>query len=189
MTINFLIILVIIALGAWLGNVLLSLEAIVGQSRTRVKAARESASRLESTLKRLQREEEGVNKETDELLTEMIGLRKKQAEVQVRLSEEQGKRRPRLLILSDRRNPGDKEWLVTVTNTQIREVDGSHPLAAEWARGREYLVWAETDRDASERALRRFSARPGYSVRGVTAVKEDLYPSGRGGSKPSQSAG
>lgn len=189
MTLNFLIILIIIALGAWLGNVLLSMEAIVGQSRNRVKAARESISKLESTLKRQQREEESVNKETDELLNDMMALRKKQAEVQQKLSEEQGKRRPHLLILSDRRNPGDKEWLVTVSNTQIREVDASHPLAAEWARGREYLVWAETDRDASERALRRFSARPGYAVRGVTAVKEDLYPSGRGGAKASQSAG
>lgn len=183
MTLNFLIILIIIALGAWLGNVLLSLETIVGQSRTRVKAARDSISKLEATLKRQQREEETVNKETDELLNEMIALRKKQADVQQKLSEEQAKRRPQLLILSDRRNPGDKEWLVTVANSQIREVDASHPLAAEWARGREYLVWAETDRDASERALRRFSARPGYSIRNVAPVKEDLYPSGRAAPK------
>lgn len=186
MTLNFLIILVIIALAAWLGNVLLSLESILGQSRTRVKAARESISKLESAIKRQQRDEEAANKETDELLNEMMALRKKQAEVQQKLSEEQAKRRPRLLILSDRRNPGDKEWLVTVFNTQIGEVDGHHPLAGEWARGREYLVWAETDRDASERALRRFSARPGYHVRNVAPVKEDLYPSGRAAAaKPS----
>lgn len=179
MTLNFLIILVIIALAAWLGNVLLSLEAIVAQSRTRVKAARESVAKLESTLKRLQRDEDAANKETDELLNDMMALRKKQAEVQQRLAEEQGKRKPRLLILSDRRNPSDKEWLVVVSNTQIGEVDASHPLAQDWARGREYLVWAETDRDASERAQRRFNARPGYNVRSVQPVKEDLYPSGR----------
>lgn len=179
MTLNFLIILVIIALAAWLGNVLLSLEAIVGQSRTRVKAARESIAKLEAGMKRLQRDEENANKETDDLLNDMIALRKKQAEVQQKLAEEQAKRKPRLLILSDRRNPSDKEWLVVVTNTQIGEVDASHPLAQEWARGREYLVWAETDRDAAERAVRRFSARPGYAVRSVQPVKEDLYPSGR----------
>ncbi len=179
MTLNFLIILVIIALAAWLGNVLLALESVVGQSRTRVKAAREAISKLEATIKRHQREEDAANKETDGVLNDMMALRKKQADVQQKLSEEQGKRRPRLLILSDRRNSGDKEWLVTIANTQIGEVDGSHPLAGEWARGREYLVWAETDRDAAERALRRFSARPGYSVRGVAPVKEDLYPAGR----------
>ncbi|HYG91556.1 MAG TPA: hypothetical protein VD978_35490 [Azospirillum sp.] len=185
MTLNFLIILVIIALAAWLSNVLLSVEATVGQARTRVKAARESISKLEATIKRLQRDQETVTKETEDLLNDMIVLRRKQAEVQQRLSEEQAKRRPRLLILSDRRNPGDKEWLVTVVNTQIGEVDAGHPLAAEWARGREYLVWAETDRDASERALRRFSARPGYSIRSVAPVKDDLYPSSRPGAKAS----
>ena len=179
MTLNFLIILVIIALAAWLGNVLLSLEAVLAQSRTRIKGAKESISKLESTIKKLQRDEESANKETDELLNDMMALRKKQADVQQKLSEEQAKRRPRLLILSDRRNPSDKEFLVTVANTQIGEVDASHPLAGEWARGREYLVWAETDRDAQERALRRFSARPGYSVRSVQPVKEDLYPTGR----------
>ena len=184
MTLNFLIILVIIALAAWLGNVLLALETVVGQSRTRVKAAREAIAKLETALKRQQRDEESANKETDELLNDMMALRKKQAEVQLKLSEEQAKRRPRLLILSDRRNPGDKEWLVTVANTQIGEVDAHHPLAGDWARGREYLVWAETDRDASERAQRRFGARPGYTVRSVAPVKNDLYPSGRA-AKPS----
>lgn len=182
MTLNFLIILVIIALAAWLGNVLMALEAVVGQSRTRVKAARESIAKLESAIKRLQRDEEAANKETDGLLNDMMALRRKQVEVQQKLAEEQGKRRPRLLILTDRRNPGDREWLVTVANTQIGEVDSSHPLAGEWARGRDYLVWAETDRDAQDRALRRFSARPGYTVRAVHPVKEDLYPTGRSAS-------
>lgn len=179
MTLNFLVILVIIALAAWLGNVLLSLETVLGQSRARIKAAREAISKLEATMKRLQRDEDAANKETDEVLNDMMVLRKKQADVQQKLAEEQGKRKPRLLILSDRRNTSDKEWLVTVTNTQIGEVDASHPLAQDWARGREYLVWAETDRDAAERATRRFSARPGYTVRGVQPVKDDLYPSGR----------
>ena len=179
MMLNFLIVLVIVALAAWLGNVLLSLEAVVGQSRARVRAAKESVSKLESAMRRLQHEEEKVDKEIEELLGDMIALRRKQAEVQQRLSDEQAKRRPRLLILSDRRNPGDKEWLVTVTNSQIGEVDASHPLAQEWVRGREYLVWAETDRDAGERALRRFNARPGYAIKAVAPVKDDLYPSGR----------
>lgn len=175
MTLNFLIILVIVALAAWLGNMLLSVEATLGQSRARVRAARESVSKLETTIKRLQKDEESAGKSTDEALSEMVALRKKQAEVQQKLADEQGRRRPHLLILSDRRAPNDKEWMVTVCNTQIGEVEASHPLAKEWARGREYLVWAETDRDAAERALRRFSARPGYSVRSVSPVKENIY--------------
>lgn len=167
MMINFLIILVIVALAAWLGNVMLSVEATVGQSRTRVKAARESIAKLEASIKRLQREEEGVVKEIDETLNDMIALRRKQVDVQQKLADEQGKRRPRLLILSERRTPSDKEWLVTVSNTQIGEVDAHHPLAGEWARGREYLVWAETDRDAAPRSDPLLCAPTGSSRRGA----------------------
>lgn len=177
--INFLIILVIIALAAWLGNVLLSVEATVAASRTRVRGAKESIGKIEATLAKLQREEEKITKEIDEITNALIDSRRRQADVQQKLAEAQAQRRPRLLILSDRRNNGDKEWLVTVVNTQIREVDANHPLAAEWAAGRDYLVWAESDRDAAERAQRRFNARPGYSVKSVGPVKDELYPSSR----------
>ncbi|HYH21131.1 MAG TPA: hypothetical protein VD995_21190 [Azospirillum sp.] len=60
--INFLIILVIIALAAWLGNVLLSVEATVAASRTRVRGAKESIGKIEATLAKLQREEEKLTK-------------------------------------------------------------------------------------------------------------------------------
>jgi len=175
MMINFLIILGIIAIGAWLGNVLLSVEAKVGQTRSRVRSAKDSISKIESTISRLQREEENLSKEIEEILNDTVELRKKQSEIQRRLSEAQAKRRPQILILTDRRNPNDKEWLVTVVNTQIGEIDATHPLAVEWARGREYLVWAETDREAAERANRRFSARPGYQIKSVAPVKENIY--------------
>jgi cell division protein FtsB len=178
--INFHIILVIIALAAWLGNVLLSVEATVAASRTRVKGAKDSIGKIEATLSKLQREEEKLSREIDEITEGMIESRRKQAEVQQRLAEAQAQRRPRLLILSDRRNNGDKEWLVTVVNTQIREVDANHPLAADWAVGRDYLVWAESDRDAAERAQRRFNARPGYSIKSVAPVRpEEIYPASR----------
>lgn len=177
MMVNFLIILGIIAIGAWLGNVLLVVENKVAQSRSRVRAARDSIGKLESTIARLQREEENLTKEIETILAETVDARKKQSEIQRRLSEAQAKRRPQLLILTDRRNPSDKEWLVTVVNTQIGEIDAMHPLAVEWAKGREYLVWAETEREASERAVRRFSARPGYQIRSVAPVKENLYAS------------
>ncbi|HEY0836533.1 MAG TPA: hypothetical protein VGE72_21670 [Azospirillum sp.] len=177
--INFLIILVIIALAAWLGNMLLSVEATVAASRTRVRGAKDSIGKIEATLHKLKREEEKLAHEIDEITNALIDARRRQAEVQQKLAEAQAQRRPRLLILSDRRNTGDKEWMVTVVNTQIREVDANHPLAAEWAAGRDYLVWAESDRDAAERAQRRFNARPGYSVRSVVPAKDDLYAPSR----------
>ena len=175
MMINFIIVLAIVAIGAWLGNVLMTVEQRVSQARQRVRGVRNRLDKLDATIHRLHREEENLHAEIEELTRDIVELRKKQVEVQQRLTEAQQKRRPQILVLTDRRNPGDKEWLVTVVNQQIGEIDATHPLAVEWARGRNYLVWAESDREAAERANRRFSARPGYQVRSVAPVKEDLY--------------
>lgn len=177
MMLNFIIILAIIAIGAWLSNILLVVEARVSQTRGRVRSARGTVDKLDHTIKRLHRDEEKLHEEIETLMRETLELRKDQTEVQNRLAAAQSRRRPQILILTDRRNPNDKEWLVTVVNPQIGEIDAAHPLAVEWARGREYLVWAESERDASERANRRFSARPGYQVKSVVAVKTDLYSS------------
>ncbi|MGQ9371743.1 hypothetical protein [Azospirillum sp. A39] len=179
MMVNFLIVLIIVAVAAWLGNVLLAVEAATGQVRARVRNTREAVAKIENAIRRLQKDEETLVREIEELGVEIVNARRRQAEVQARLADAQSQRRPRLLILTDRRNPSDKEWLVTVANAQIREVDAHHPLAQEWAMGREYLVWAESEREAGERARRRFDARPGYAVKSVAPVKEDLYPSGR----------
>ncbi|BAI72128.1 hypothetical protein AZL_014900 [Azospirillum sp. B510] len=175
MMINFIIVLAIVAIGAWLCNVLMTVEQRVSLTRQRVRGVRNSQDKLDNTIHRLHREEEGLHAEIEALTNEIVELRKKQVEVQQRLTAAQSKRRPQILILTDRRNPGDKEWLVTVVNQQIGEIDAAHPLAVEWARGRDYLVWAESEREAAERASRRFSARPGYQVKSVAAVKEDLY--------------
>lgn len=179
MMMNFLIIVVIIALAAWLGNVLIAMEHMLAQSRARVRGVRDTVGRLEITLARLQGEEEAILKEIEKTGDEIADLRQRQVEVQQKLVEAQSRRRPRLLILSDRRNPGDREWLVTVTNPQIREVEAGHPLAQEWLVGRDYLVWADGEREAATRALRRFSARPGYTVKKVAPLKEDLFGSAR----------
>lgn len=175
MMLNALIVLGIVSIGAWLGNLLLTVEARVAQVRSRMRATKDTIGKLEGTLMRLQNETSHLNEEIEQVVKDTVESRKKQSEIQNRLTEAQAKRRPQILILSDRRNPNDKEWLVTVVNSQIGEIDATHPLAVEWARGREYLVWAESDREASERANRRFSARPGYQVRQVVPVKENLY--------------
>lgn len=180
MMINFLIVLAIVALAAWLGNLLLAVEAAVSQAQARARSVKNSAGHLEGTIARLKREEETINKEIAEIGEKLTVLRRKQAEVQQALAEAtQRKQRPRLLILSDRRNPNDKDWLVVVVNSQIAEIDASHPLAQEWRNGREYLVSAESERDAIERATRRFSAKPGFTVRSVQPAKENLFSSSR----------
>lgn len=179
MMVNFLLIVVIIALAAWLGNVLIAMERLTAQSRTRVRGVRDTVTRLEITLSRLQNEEETLLKDIDKTGVEIGELRQRHTDIQQKLTEAQSRRRPQLLILSDRRNPGDKEWLVTVANPQIREVEAGHPLAQEWLLGRDYLVWAGGEKEAASRAMRRFSARPGYVVKKVAPLREDLFQAPR----------
>lgn len=178
MMINFLLIVLIIAVAAWLSNGLLNLERALTMARAKVRASNDSVARLEDGLNRLRLESDKVTEEMELLSEEEETAKTRLTEAQRRLAEIQSKVRQRLLILSDRRDSSDKEWIVTVANPQIGEIDTSHPLAQEWARGREYLVWASGEREASERTMRRFSARPGFTIRSVVPAPENLYSSG-----------
>jgi hypothetical protein len=180
MMVNFLIIVLIIAVAAWISNGLLNLEKALSAAKGRVRASNDSIAKLEDALKRVEADADRIIKETEDLNEEEAGLRAKAQDAQRRLAEIQAKVRPKLIILSDRRDSGDKEWVVTVANPQIGEIDTSHPLAQEWSRGREFLVWASGEREAGERTLRRFSARPGFVIRSVVQAPENLYTSGPG---------
>ena len=83
--------------------------------------------------------------------------------------------RNRLLVLHGRRSPGDKEWIVTMVNPTLLKIDPPHPLAQEWASGRDYLVFARTEHEARDRAMRRFSTRPGAAIRSVAPAAHDLF--------------
>lgn len=176
MAANVLLILAIVALGAVLANQGMALSMAVKEAHARTKAVREQSERLQQAIENFKKECDHIEKEMAETGAGMGALRQSHDEARVRLTDAAGRTRRRLMILSDRRGPHDLEWIVTVTNTRIGEVDSSNPLAAEWAKGRLYLVWAESDRDAGERAARRFSARPGYAVKSVEQVTENLYP-------------
>lgn len=183
MMINFLLIVLIIAVAAWLSNGMLNLERALTQARAKVRASHDSVARLEDGLKRLRHEADKVTEEMELLNQEEETAKNRLAEAQRRMTELQAVVRQRLLILSDRRDSSDKEWIVTVANPQIGEIDASHPYGQEWARGREYLVWASGEREASERTMRRFSARPGFVVRSVVQAPENLYSSGPAAAK------
>lgn len=178
MMINFLLIVLIIAVAAWLSNGLLNLERALTMARAKVKASNDSVARLEDGLKRLRFETDKITEELEMLGQEEETAKNRLSDAQRRLAEIQAVVRQRLLIISDRRDSSDKEWIVTVANPQIGEIDASHPYGQEWARGREFLVWASGEREASERTLRRFSARPGFIVRSVVPAPDNLYSSG-----------
>lgn len=180
MMVNFLLIVLIIAVAAWISNALLGLEQALSAARARVKASNDTVSKLEDALGRVRHEEEKIIAEMTEMEKEEATAKIRQTEAQRKLSEAQAKKRQKLLIISDRRDAGDKEWIVVVANPQIGEIDGSHPYAQDWSRGREYLVWASGEREASERTLRRFSARPGFVIRSVTPANESVYTTGGG---------
>lgn len=175
MMLNFLVIVVIIAVAAWISNGLLNLDRALSAARARIRASNDSVARLEEALEKVRRESDKITVELEELDKEEIEWRVKNKESQRRLAEIQSKTRQRLLIISDRRDPGDKEWIVTVANPQISEIDASHPLGQEWQRGREYLVWATGEREAGQRTLRRFNARPGFVIRSVAEASDGVY--------------
>lgn len=173
--INFLIIVLIIAVAAYLSNALMGLDRAISAVKARIRASNDTVARLEEGLVKINGDCAKITKEVEDIDKEEVQLRGKLQESQRKLLDMQSRTRQQLLILSDRREAGDKEWIVTVTNQQIGEIDASHPYAQEWMRGREYLVWATGDREAAERTMRRFSARPGFQVRGVVPAGDDVY--------------
>lgn len=174
MLLNFLIFIIIVALAAVLGNLLLSAETTLSQARARVRSVNNAVAKLEGDIRRHQRDEHDLNAEIAKLGEQVTALVQRQEEVQRQLAGASLARRPRLLVLNDRRSPNDKDWLVVLANVQIGEIEASNPLAQVWREGRPCLVWAESERDATDRALRRFSGRPGFEVRSVKALPADL---------------
>lgn len=176
MSVNFLLILAILALLSWGANHFMALASGIREVQARVRSARDQIERYEHAIERLRHEADSLEKDILKEGEALVELRQSHQEAQQQLSVAAAKRRRRLLIISDRRTSSDHEWLVVITNPRFAEIDASNPLAEEWTKGREYLVWAENEKEAAERTLRRFSARPGYSVKSVDPVHEDFYP-------------
>lgn len=173
--IDFLVVLMIVAIGAWLVNMFHVLQRQIRVQYRKGKVVRDKIWRVEGVLIRLRKEEQALQKEIDGINKEMLALHSRMPEVRQRLSLEQARHRAMLLILSERRNAGDHEWIVSISNTRIASADVTSPLSVAWNQGRDYLIWAENERAAVERIERRFPAMLGYQVRSIIQIKDEQY--------------
>ncbi|MBI1208553.1 MAG: hypothetical protein GC191_14875 [Azospirillum sp.] len=175
MIVDLFILVIVLGLVSWLVNKITEIEVATREARRRVRIAKVSENRLHATLDKLKDDEARLNKEIEELSQAGDELRQTQMNAKAALEAAKATRRPRFLILHERRNSGDREWVVTLTNATIAEVDASHPLGKEWLDGRDFLVFARTDEDAAQRAIRRFSARPGFAVKAVAPLPPGIF--------------
>ena len=172
-----LIMVIIVVLGTWLISLVAQFRRAVLAARRRGLSAQEKERRLTQMIEAMQAEEQVLYKRIEDQRNANAVTEKTLETTRIEAARRLAAGRNRLLVLHGRRSPGDKEWIVTVVNPTLLKQDPPHPLAQEWATGRDYLVFARTDHEARDRALRRFSTRPGTAIKAVVPAREDLFHS------------
>jgi len=163
---------VVLGLVVWLISRLMEVEAAASRVRRRVRQAKANHVRLKDQIGRFGDDRQRLEQELKELERQSAELKQEHAGAKQALEQALALKRPRLVVLSDRRNNGDKAFVVTLALPTLAELDRSHPHLKEWLDGRPYLVFAKTSTDAHDRALRRFSAKPGVVVKSVVPMPE-----------------
>ncbi|MEI6557487.1 MAG: hypothetical protein WCO00_03695 [Rhodospirillaceae bacterium] len=170
-----LILVIVVLLAAWLVNLVAQFQREIRATRRRGLAAIEKERRLNQMIEAMLAEETSLGQRIED-------QKRKNAETEKTLERTRNEAtarlaagRNRLLVLQIRRTAGDKEWIVTLVNPTLQKHDHEHPLAREWATGRDYLVFARTEHEARDRAVRRFSTRPGTTIKSVVPAAHDLF--------------
>jgi hypothetical protein len=162
---NLLVLVIVLVLTAWLGSLLIQFEREVAAARRRTRTAWDKVEKLETLIAQLQTEEASLTEQLAHQSTTISGLQHQVSAIQTELAALRATGGNRLLVLSSRRNPGDRDWIVTLSNPAATNDGTARTLAKEWLVGREYLVFAKSDPEARERALRRFASRPAMIVK------------------------
>ena len=170
-----LIMVIVVLLGAWLISLVAQFKREVAAARRRGQLAVDKEKRLKQMIESMLAEESSLEQRIEEKRRANADMEKKLEMVRTEASATVALGRSRLLVLQVRRSPGDKDWIVTMINPLYLKHDPAHPLAHEWASGRDYLVFAKNEQDARDRAQRRFANKPGVTVKGVVAAMPDLY--------------
>ena len=172
---SLLILVIVVVLTAWLISLMAQFRREVNTARRRGLTARERERRLNQTIEGLMVDEKVLTQRIEDQIRANAEIDKTVEATRTEAAARVAAGRNRLLVLHGRRSPGDKEWIVSVVNPTLLKQDPPHPLAQEWAAGRDYLVFARTDHEARDRALRRFSVKPGTTVRVVVPAPHDLF--------------
>ena len=170
-----LIMVIVVSLSAWLISLVAQFKREVSAARRRGFNALEKERRLNQMIEAMQAEEVTLRQRIDEQRRANTEFEKTVETTRAEAATRLAAGRNRLLVLHGRRSPGDKEWIVTMVNPTLLKIDPPHPLAQEWASGRDYLVFARTEHEARDRAMRRFSTRPGAAIRSVAPAAHDLF--------------
>ncbi len=164
---------VVVALASFLGHRLMEIDGALVEARGRIRSVVNSEKRLAGKLDGMKDQEKSLGNEITQLREAIEELREAYSAAQREAEQARALSRPRLLVLSERKTPGDVAWVVTLT--QDKPFGEDHPLAAEWNEGRQFLVFAKSEQDARQRAVRRFSNRPRYSLQSISAVKAGIF--------------
>ena len=170
-----LVMVIVVSLTAWLVSLIAQFRREVSTARRRGMAAVEKERRLNQMIEAMEAEEKSLVQRIEDQRRANTELEKVLDKTRAEAAARLAAGRNRLLVLHGRRSPGDKEWIVTMVNPSILKQDPDHPQAQEWLKGRDYLVFARTDHEARDRAARRFSTKPGVTIRSVVPAADDLF--------------
>lgn len=170
-----LVMLIVLVLTAWLGSLIVLLEREVTKARRRGVAAKEKERKLAAAIEHMLAEERALSQGIADQEHANTDIQRRVDVAKSEVKTQENGRRARLLVLHARRHPGDKDWIVTLANPTVARVDPGNPLAQEWNAGRDYLVFARSEHEARERAMRRFSSRPGMVIKASAPAPSDLY--------------
>lgn len=73
----------------------------------------------------------------------------------------------RIYVLDDRRTDADSTWILRIVNIEYASRVNSNlePIALDsWKRGRRFLVWAQDEKKAREKATSRYPEQKGFAV-------------------------
>ena len=166
---------IVVVLAAWLVSLVAQFRREVGNARRRGMGAQEQERRLTQMIEAMEVEEKTLGERIEAQKRANAEIEKTLDTTRIEAAARVTAGRNRLLVLHGRRAPGDKEWIVAVVNHTLLKQDPTNPLAQEWAAGRDYLVFARTEQEARERAMRRFSTKPGATVKSVSPARDDLF--------------
>ena len=169
-----LVLVIALILTAWFGGLAFQFLREVAKARWRCRTASEREQKLLAMIKNMLDEEKTLSQQIGEQTEANTKLQNEANALHSHLMKQQTINNKRLLVINGRRQPGDKDWIVTLVNPTPLRPDSHPAVTQEWARGRDYLLWARTEGEARERALRRFHTRPGTILKAITAAPPDL---------------
>jgi hypothetical protein len=169
-----LVLVIALILTAWFGGLAFQFLREIAKARWRCRTASERERKILAMIKNMLDEEKSLYQQIKEQTEANLKLQNEVNALRSNLMKQQTINNKRLLVINGRRQVGDKDWIVTLANPTPLRPDSHPTVIQEWARGRDYLLWARTEGEARERALRRFHTRPGTILKGIIAAPPDL---------------